>query len=64
MAFTFDEQVLDLLEASLQDALKLFISFIIIGELIQASEFVPAIFMDGFACQVVFYFGLGVVDHV
>lgn len=61
---TFHEQVLHLFESILKDVFELFISFIVISELIEASKFVATVFMDGFACEIIFNFGLRIVYYM
>ncbi len=64
IGFTFKEQALYLLKACFENVFEFFVAFVVIGQLVQTSEFMSAVFMDGFACQVVFGFGFRVIDHV
>lgn len=50
IGFTFKEQALYLLKACFENVFEFFVAFVVVGQLVQTSEFMSAVFMDGFAC--------------
>jgi hypothetical protein len=61
---TLNKQLLHFLQALLKDDFQLFVTFVVVSELVKATQLLARVLVNVLSSQIIFDFGLRVVDSL